>query len=96
MSGNGAYSMSKHALSAFSDTLRQEMRKWGVHVAVVEPTGFSTGNIIEYFLCLSLILIIINPGATKYIEVENSNNYYFYLQWSLAYPDTSFPSSPFV
>jgi len=45
MEGNGAYSVSKHGLVAFSDTLRQEMKKWGVHVALVEPTGFSTGNL---------------------------------------------------
>lgn len=42
--GNGAYAMSKHGLVAFSDTLRLEMRKWGVHVALIEPTGFSTGE----------------------------------------------------
>ena len=44
MEGNGAYSMSKHALLAYSDTLRQEMKKWGVHVSIIEPTGFFTGK----------------------------------------------------
>ncbi|XP_067655830.1 retinol dehydrogenase 7-like [Haliotis asinina] len=50
MEGNGAYSMSKHALVAYSDTLRQEMRKWGVHVAIIEPTGFFTGNMQEHVI----------------------------------------------
>ncbi|CAG2107384.1 unnamed protein product [Medioppia subpectinata] len=37
------YCMTKHALTAFSDTLRQEMRSFGVRVVTVEPAGFSTG-----------------------------------------------------
>lgn len=48
MEGNGAYAISKHALVAFSDTLRQEMKKWGVNVSVIEPTGFSTDNMKEH------------------------------------------------
>jgi short-subunit dehydrogenase len=39
MEGNGAYSISKHALLAYSDTLRQEMKKWDVHVSIIEPTN---------------------------------------------------------
>ncbi|CAC5413874.1 HSD17B2 [Mytilus coruscus] len=50
MEGNGAYSMSKHALLAFSDTLRQEMKKWGVHVSIIEPTGFYTENMKEHVI----------------------------------------------
>ena len=48
MEGNGAYSMSKHALVAYSDTLRQEMRKWGVTVSIIEPTGFYTGDLVIF------------------------------------------------
>lgn len=48
--GNGAYSMSKHALVAYTNTLRLEMKKWGVDVSVVEPTGYYTGNMQEYSL----------------------------------------------
>ena len=44
MEGNGAYAISKHALVAFSNTLRQEMKKWGVKVSIIEPTGFHTGK----------------------------------------------------
>ncbi|CAG2104865.1 unnamed protein product [Medioppia subpectinata] len=36
------YSMSKHAVIAFSDTLRREMRSFGVRVSIVEPGGFHT------------------------------------------------------
>eukprot|EP00026_Physarum_polycephalum_P008240 Phypoly_transcript_08319.p1 GENE.Phypoly_transcript_08319~~Phypoly_transcript_08319.p1 ORF type:complete len:189 (+),score=26.55 Phypoly_transcript_08319:792-1358(+) len=35
----GAYSCSKYAMEAFSDSLRREMPKWGISVYVVEP-GF--------------------------------------------------------
>jgi short-subunit dehydrogenase len=31
------YYASKHALEGFSDTLRQEVRRFGIHVAVVQP-----------------------------------------------------------
>ncbi|WAR01629.1 DHI2-like protein, partial [Mya arenaria] len=42
--GYGAYGMAKHALMAFSDTLRQEMKKWSVNVSIIEPTGYRTGR----------------------------------------------------
>ncbi|XP_052802115.1 retinol dehydrogenase 7-like [Mya arenaria] len=45
--GYGAYGMAKHALMAFSDTLRQEMKKWSVNVSIIEPTGYRTGNVAE-------------------------------------------------
>ncbi|KAK3594137.1 hypothetical protein CHS0354_040912 [Potamilus streckersoni] len=50
MEGNGAYGMSKHALVAYSDTLRQEMKKWGVFVSMIEPTGFHTASMHEQSL----------------------------------------------
>ncbi|CAG2121863.1 unnamed protein product, partial [Medioppia subpectinata] len=43
MSPIGWYCMSKHAVIAFSDTLRREMRSFGVRVATIEPSGFCTG-----------------------------------------------------
>ncbi|CAG2112347.1 unnamed protein product, partial [Medioppia subpectinata] len=39
----GWYCMSKHAVIAFSDTLRREMRSFGVRVATIEPSFFRTG-----------------------------------------------------
>jgi NAD(P)-dependent dehydrogenase (short-subunit alcohol dehydrogenase family) len=44
--GIAAYAASKYALEAFSDSLRREMRAWGLHVSIVEP-GFMRTPIIE-------------------------------------------------
>jgi len=38
----GAYSMSKHAVEALTDSLEEEMAPLGVHVSVVEPGTFKT------------------------------------------------------
>ena len=39
---NAAYNSSKHALEAYSDTLRCEMLPWGVKVCVIEPATMRT------------------------------------------------------
>jgi len=33
----GPYSASKHALEAITDSMREELKPWGIHVAAVEP-----------------------------------------------------------
>lgn len=38
----GPYCASKHAIEALTDALRQELRPWGIHVAVVEPGSITT------------------------------------------------------
>ncbi|MCB0036096.1 MAG: SDR family oxidoreductase [Anaerolineales bacterium] len=38
----GPYAASKHALEAFTDSLRVELRPWHIHVASVEPGAVST------------------------------------------------------
>jgi NAD(P)-dependent dehydrogenase (short-subunit alcohol dehydrogenase family) len=38
----GAYSMSKHAMEAFSDALRRELRPWGIEVSLLEPGAIAT------------------------------------------------------
>lgn len=40
MPGYGAYCMSKHATQAFNDTLRKEMRAFGVNVISIEPSCY--------------------------------------------------------
>lgn len=39
---SGPYCMSKFALEAFTDCLRQELAGWGMHVACVEPGAIDT------------------------------------------------------
>jgi NAD(P)-dependent dehydrogenase (short-subunit alcohol dehydrogenase family) len=38
----GPYCASKHAMEAISDSLRQELRPWGIHVSLVEPGSIAT------------------------------------------------------
>ncbi|CAH2224404.1 retinol dehydrogenase 7, gene 2 L homeolog isoform X1, partial [Pelobates cultripes] len=38
----GGYTISKHAIEAFSDSLRREMRDFGVKVSIIEPGVFRT------------------------------------------------------
>ncbi|MDX1402977.1 MAG: SDR family oxidoreductase [Woeseiaceae bacterium] len=38
----GAYSMSKHAVEAFTDALASEMEKFGVEVSVIEPGNYNS------------------------------------------------------
>jgi NAD(P)-dependent dehydrogenase (short-subunit alcohol dehydrogenase family) len=38
----GPYSVSKYGVEAFTDSLRQELRPWGMQVAVVEPGAIAT------------------------------------------------------
>ena len=38
----GPYAASKHALEAVSDSLRRELRPWGIHVSIIEPGAVVT------------------------------------------------------
>jgi len=38
----GQYSMSKHAVEAFTDSLASEMERFGVHVGVIEPGSYAS------------------------------------------------------
>uniref|UniRef100_A0A674HSI4 RDH16 dehydrogenase n=1 Tax=Taeniopygia guttata TaxID=59729 RepID=A0A674HSI4_TAEGU len=39
----GGYCISKYGVEAFSDSLRRELRPFGVQVSIIEPGGFQTG-----------------------------------------------------
>ncbi|XP_016160454.1 PREDICTED: retinol dehydrogenase 16-like [Ficedula albicollis] len=39
----GGYCISKYGVEAFSDSLRRELRPFGVRVSIIEPGGFQTG-----------------------------------------------------
>lgn len=39
---SGTYSMSKHAIEAYTDSLAVEMEKFGVHVSVIEPGNYDS------------------------------------------------------
>jgi NAD(P)-dependent dehydrogenase (short-subunit alcohol dehydrogenase family) len=39
---NGPYNASKHAMEAFSDSLRQELFPWGIRVSLIEPGAIAT------------------------------------------------------
>ncbi|NXO26301.1 RDH16 dehydrogenase, partial [Cisticola juncidis] len=41
----GGYCISKFGVEAFSDSLRRELRPFGVQVSIIEPGGFRTGMI---------------------------------------------------
>ncbi|CAF1406567.1 unnamed protein product [Adineta ricciae] len=43
--GTSAISASNHALEAFSDCLRREMRQWDLHVSIIEPGAMRTAFI---------------------------------------------------
>jgi NAD(P)-dependent dehydrogenase (short-subunit alcohol dehydrogenase family) len=38
----GPYAASKYAVEALTDSLRRELRPWGIHVAVIEPGAIDT------------------------------------------------------
>ena len=40
--GLGPYSMSKYAMEAFSDSLRRELRPWGIEVSLLQPGTIAT------------------------------------------------------
>ena len=50
LEGFGAYCVSNSGVEAYSDVLRLEMKKWGVYVSVVEPSGYSTAAVDPHFI----------------------------------------------
>uniref|UniRef100_A0A3B3ZD39 Uncharacterized protein n=1 Tax=Periophthalmus magnuspinnatus TaxID=409849 RepID=A0A3B3ZD39_9GOBI len=56
-----AYSASKAALACFCRVLRLEMLQWGVHVAVIQPSGFKTSMelLIEPIMLILILLLLL-------------------------------------
>ena len=44
----GAYCASKAGVVMYSECLRLELKKWGMHVAIIEPSGFATSKLILF------------------------------------------------
>lgn len=64
----GIYSMSKHAMEAFGDSLAGELEPLGVHVSLIEPGNFNS----EISATASARMGITNPAAdrSKYPEPD--------------------------
>ncbi|MCE7733522.1 MAG: SDR family NAD(P)-dependent oxidoreductase [Candidatus Heimdallarchaeota archaeon] len=54
----GAYSISKHAIEAYSDTLSAEMEKFEVHVSTIEPGNYQSN-------------IAVSAGKRIYSKIES-------------------------
>ena len=72
---NGIYSCSKFAIDAFSAILRQEMRRFGVKVVIVEPSNF--GGATEG--------LNVRHISTKYIQASICINLLNYLKRRLVF-----------
>ena len=59
-----AYNASKYSIECMSDTLRMEMRKFGVKVAIIEPAMFGGNTDIHSEQNVSYIIYIV--GNEKY------------------------------
>lgn len=57
----GAYSISKHAIEAYSDTLAAEMEKFGVRVSTIEPGNYQSN-------------IAMSAGKRIYSKIESRRN----------------------
>lgn len=64
----GAYSASKYALEALSDSLRMELAPWGVEVMVVEPGAMNTGFSNKAKTALRQELSNSGDGWDSYLE----------------------------
>ena len=62
----GAYSASKFAMEALTDTLRVELRPWGLHVALVEPGGIATPIWERSIAAADETLKLLPPQAMEY------------------------------
>jgi len=66
----GAYTASKFALEAYSDTLRQELRGTGVHVSLIQPgpieTRFTANALANFHRWVGMERLIASPYRVAY------------------------------
>lgn len=79
--GRGYYQATKHALEAISDSLRQEVRPWGIKVAIIEP---------------SPILGSFVPTTVGDLDLDTDSDLYkefweYFVEWHGAYREVDHP-----
>jgi NAD(P)-dependent dehydrogenase (short-subunit alcohol dehydrogenase family) len=65
----GPYAASKHALEAIGDSLRVELRPWGIGVSIVEPGAVATEIFAKSRTLADEIIAGIGPEARQRYEV---------------------------
>lgn len=80
--GRGYYQATKHALEAISDSLRQEVRPWGIEVAIIEP---------------SPILGSFVPTTVGDLDLASDSDLYadfwqYFVEWHGAYREVEHPT----
>ena len=66
----GPYCASKFALEALSDSLRAELKPWGIHVAIIEPGGVKTAMIDKARSSVDEVLSGLTPEGVSYYGKE--------------------------
>jgi NAD(P)-dependent dehydrogenase (short-subunit alcohol dehydrogenase family) len=66
----GAYSLSKHSVEAYSDTLREELSQFGIKVSLIEPGNFRSEMTANMFQFLKREELLANsPYRKELVEV---------------------------
>src|SRR5271155_2312674 len=66
----GPYCASKFALEALSDSMRAELKPWGIHVAIIEPGGVKTAMIDKARSSVDEVLSGLTPEGVSYYGKE--------------------------
>ncbi len=66
----GPYAASKFALEAVSDCLRTELRRWNIHVALIEPGSIATPIWEKTFAAADALTGAVRPEALALYEAD--------------------------